>query len=294
MEYGAQIKSVSDVKVDSILKSIWSKVAITTSYHKCYHKWALVLLNQVLSQLRSCRSRESPNTTISHQWSARYVLLGQKALLGVVTKLCKAHMATVIYVYMMCIWCIHKNITYSVSCIATGCNAKKASFKKTPRLPPYIYIMAFCEQPRLLYASVGFNAWPRTITPRLLRHSCCMHQHGSNAQLRAITPHLPRHSCCMHQHGSNAQLGAITPQLPRHGCCMHRYGSNAWPRTITPRLLRHGCCMHQHGSNAQLRAITPRLPRHSCCIHQHGSNAQLHTARNNKQKAQQNDTMLNL
>ena len=40
MEYGAQIKSVSDVKVDSIVKSIWSKVAITTSYHKCYHKWA--------------------------------------------------------------------------------------------------------------------------------------------------------------------------------------------------------------------------------------------------------------
>ena len=43
MEYGAQIKSVSDVKGDSIVKSIWSKVAITTSYHTCYHKWALVL-----------------------------------------------------------------------------------------------------------------------------------------------------------------------------------------------------------------------------------------------------------
>ena len=43
MEYGAQIKSDSDVKGDSIVKSIWSKVAITTSYHKCYHKWALVL-----------------------------------------------------------------------------------------------------------------------------------------------------------------------------------------------------------------------------------------------------------
>ena len=43
MEYGTQIKSVADVKGDSIAKSIRSKVAITTSYHKCYHKWALLL-----------------------------------------------------------------------------------------------------------------------------------------------------------------------------------------------------------------------------------------------------------
>ena len=34
----AQSKSESDVKVDPVVKWIWSKVAITKSYHTCYRK----------------------------------------------------------------------------------------------------------------------------------------------------------------------------------------------------------------------------------------------------------------
>ena len=78
MHIHAQSKSESDVKVDPVVKWIWSKVAITKSYHKCYQK----CYHKVYLGANACMhgwiwaKRERRTAWSSHKYLVRTQTLG--------------------------------------------------------------------------------------------------------------------------------------------------------------------------------------------------------------------------